>query len=146
MNCRKCKQQLSAYVDDRLDGDTRAAIEAHVDGCDECARQLRLTRASSLALRAEPVAQPPSDLAARAARAALTAGDEARDKRSFIERWIPIAAPTAVLAAVAAAVLFAMTPSPDPTPGISASSTDPAGLVTDSDEDIAGDILAIGGE
>lgn len=147
MNCRTCTNQLSAYIDERLEADQRAAFEAHMADCAECATQLRVARASSLALRSEPQAVPPEGLAARAARAALTANDRV-DKRSFLERWIPIAAPTTALAAIAAAALLVLGPKPAATSATASNGDDPLGLVSDvgQSEDLAGDILALGEE
>ena len=36
MNCIACERNLSAYIDDQLDGGTRRQMEGHLDGCDAC--------------------------------------------------------------------------------------------------------------
>jgi anti-sigma factor RsiW len=36
MNCQDIKEELVAYLDDELDPDTRAEIEAHLESCAAC--------------------------------------------------------------------------------------------------------------
>lgn len=38
LRCSQVLERLSDYLDDELDPKERAAIEAHVTGCDTCAR------------------------------------------------------------------------------------------------------------
>ncbi len=141
MNCRECQNNLSDYLDDRLDQARRDHIDAHRRECAECERAYRLVRRTAEVLAAEGVAEPPDDLAARAARAALTA--EPRGARSFFERWIPVAWPTAAVAA-AAAILLLVT-SPPQAPAASVADADPVSIVLDDvdGDDFEGDVLGV---
>ena len=40
MNCIHCEEQLSAYLEDALDGAERAAVEAHLHSCASCSELL----------------------------------------------------------------------------------------------------------
>ena len=40
MNCIHCEEQLSAYLEDALDGAERAAVEAHLHSCEACSELL----------------------------------------------------------------------------------------------------------
>ena len=59
MTCHEARELYSALLDEALDAGERAAVEAHVAGCPECARELeRFRRAVSLVRAAAPVRAP----------------------------------------------------------------------------------------
>jgi anti-sigma factor RsiW len=99
---------LSSYLDDRLDGASRATVDEHLASCADCARELSVLRRVSSALAGDD-GVPPTGLAARVARGALAAADaaDAADiEPSFLDRWIRIAWPTAAAGALAAIALL----------------------------------------
>ena len=53
------REQLSAYLDDELSADERAAVDRHLALCDSCRDQLASLRALSQALRDEEVPPVP---------------------------------------------------------------------------------------
>jgi anti-sigma factor RsiW len=59
---------LSAYLDDALPPDERAAVRAHVDGCARCRGQVDGLRATSRLIAALPVLVPTRSLVPRTAR------------------------------------------------------------------------------
>ena len=62
MNCFTCERNLTAYIDDELQNDTRLEVEAHLDTCDRCREEYETQLASWEAagnLRSEPA---PDDL------------------------------------------------------------------------------------
>ena len=71
MRCSKNQRLLTPYLDDRLTETQRAQVDAHLATCPACAKELRILMGSQTALRALDPAVPPSDLAGRAADAAL---------------------------------------------------------------------------
>lgn len=58
-------EALSALADGELAADERAAVSAHVEGCPECAEELRAVRGVRDALRALPPVEPPPGLVDR---------------------------------------------------------------------------------
>jgi len=44
MECQSWAADLSAYSDDELDETAASALEAHLDGCADCRRELARTR------------------------------------------------------------------------------------------------------
>jgi anti-sigma factor RsiW len=96
---------LSSYLDDRLDGASRATVDEHLASCADCARELSVLRRVSSALAGDD-GVPPTGLAARVARGALAAADAGDIEPSFLDRWIRIAWPTAAAGALAAIALL----------------------------------------
>ncbi|HEX9496681.1 MAG TPA: zf-HC2 domain-containing protein [Candidatus Limnocylindria bacterium] len=62
-------QQLSAYLDEALASDERAAVRAHIDGCARCAARLAELRATSRLIAALPTLMPGRSLVPRLERA-----------------------------------------------------------------------------
>jgi anti-sigma factor (TIGR02949 family) len=64
LSCSEVLARLSDYVDDELGADARSRVEAHLRGCDGCARFGGEFRATVRALRAHlaVAAEVPSDL------------------------------------------------------------------------------------
>ena len=143
MICRDCQNQLSDYVDNRLDETRRQQIEAHRAECESCEQTYRLMSRTRAALAAEGPAVVPAGLAERAARAALTA--DAQPARSWVDRWIPVAWPTAIVAAAATVLLLVSAP-PESRPATSATAGDPVSAVmgdTGDVDDFEGEVLAM---
>ncbi len=61
MECVEIKALLSEFMDDMLDAQTRAAVEAHVSTCRECTEELASLRALVKALGALEPIQAPDD-------------------------------------------------------------------------------------
>ncbi len=145
MNCRECQNHLSDYVDGRLDEARSTHVDAHRSECAACQQTYRLMARAGEVLAAEGPTAPPVGLAERAARAAFAAG-QTKPERSFFDRWIPVAWPTAAVAAAAALLLLV---SAGPTPGpVSGSNVngDPVSVLIDDngdEDDFEGDVLGV---
>ena len=70
MNCLHCREQLTLLQSDALDATERAAVEAHLAQCPECAREWRALEAMRATLVSLPAAPAPPQLRANV-RAAL---------------------------------------------------------------------------
>lgn len=64
VRCSTVLGWLSEYLDGELDRDARASVEAHVQGCDNCARFGGRFASMVAGLRRDTDAAPPSALAA----------------------------------------------------------------------------------
>ena len=59
MTCDETRDLLSAYLDEAVDPDDRSRVDAHLEGCDECRRELEALRGTvALLHRVEPVRAP----------------------------------------------------------------------------------------
>lgn len=77
MNCTNIKEHLIAYAaGDELDGESAAAVEAHLQHCTDCQRRLDWERRVQGALEAQAVPSPSADFESRVL-AAATAADPA---------------------------------------------------------------------
>ncbi|HEX9053137.1 MAG TPA: zf-HC2 domain-containing protein [Anaeromyxobacter sp.] len=74
MRCRDATTKFSARLDGRLGPEELRALEAHLDGCAACGRELATWEAAARALRAAGPTPVPPFLAERAFRAATRAG------------------------------------------------------------------------
>lgn len=106
--CRDWRELLGAYALGQLEGDERAGLEAHLEGCAECRDELGLLAPVARMLpladpgRFESAPQPPPELGARIA--ATIAGERERSERRRRRRFGGFALGGAA-AALAAAVL-----------------------------------------
>ena len=57
--CTEVQDTLEAYLDDELDADTYATVEAHVASCSLCQDEIRFVQAISRALHELPKPEPP---------------------------------------------------------------------------------------
>ncbi len=105
MRCSKIERMLSLLVDDRLAPAQRALVDQHLEGCAACreTHALLVATGQSLAqiLAVDAPAEPPTDLAQRATRAAFTA-DRARTTDWLAEvlqslRWPALGTATAAM-------------------------------------------------
>ena len=59
MNCEEARESLSAYLDEALAPDERSLVDAHLEGCAECRRELAALRGTvALLQRVEPARAP----------------------------------------------------------------------------------------
>jgi len=104
LRCEQVEERLSDYVEGGLDAGLRADLESHLAQCDACRLLLEALREVVAALRSVAVLEPPQDLAARVAAAALRSAPPRVDVSSRM-RLTP---PTWLLA-TAAGVALAVT-------------------------------------
>jgi len=107
---RDWKLSLGAYALGDLPPDERAAVAAHLEGCEECRAELRslegvaaLLPLADPARIEQPTARPPADLGARIE--AQIAAESAREGRAKRRRRLRFGFGGAIAAAAVAAVL-----------------------------------------
>ena len=117
--CREWRELLGPYVLDALDGDERAAVAAHLEGCAECrAEQAELAPLQELLLLADPdglesVPAPPSSLGRRIAR--RVESERRGERRRRLRFGLALGGvATAVAAVLAVLVLPGGSPEPGP--------------------------------
>jgi hypothetical protein len=122
MTCEDARGQLSAWLDDSLEPDGRAAVAAHLRSCAGCREALERLRATVSLVQSMPEIPVPARVTARAIEigrahhAATRKRATARPRFGWLTR--PIVAFPLGAAAAAAAVVVAVTvgrPSPDVT-------------------------------
>jgi acyl-coenzyme A thioesterase PaaI-like protein len=85
--CREWRESLGAYALGQLEGDERAGLEAHLDGCPQCRAELALLAPVAQMLphadpaRFESAPQPPPELGARIAAVIEGEREKARKQR-----------------------------------------------------------------
>jgi anti-sigma factor RsiW len=99
---------LAGYVDGSLSTAERAAVDAHVSGCDRCRHEVTLATAARGAITALPEVPAPAGVADRAL---AEAGVARAAPRSGPPRWYRVAGIAAAAAAVAL-VLVVVLPNP----------------------------------
>lgn len=60
--CAEVQDTLEAYLDNELDADTYATVEAHVASCSLCQDEIRFVQAISSALHELPKPEPPPEI------------------------------------------------------------------------------------
>ena len=60
--CTEVQDTLEAYLDNELDADTHATVEAHVASCSMCQDEIRFVQAISGALHELPKPEPPPEI------------------------------------------------------------------------------------
>ena len=107
--CREWRELLGAYALGHLEGDERAGLEAHLDGCAQCREELALLEPVARMLphadpeRFESAPQPPPELGARIA--ATIAAERKQTEKRRRRRLFGGFALGGATAALAAAVL-----------------------------------------
>jgi hypothetical protein len=110
-DCREWRESLGAYALGQLQGDERAALEAHLEGCARCRAELAsLEPVAQMLPHADPALfdsapQPPADLGQRIA--AVIEGERQRvqkRKRQRVFGGFALGGVTAALAAAALAI------------------------------------------
>ncbi|UCC68750.1 MAG: zf-HC2 domain-containing protein [Armatimonadota bacterium] len=107
MNCRRVREKLTEYLAGELVPGERAAIAAHLDGCERCRAELAALRRAEDALETLAVVEHPPDLV-RDLDQRLAAGATPRLRLAWI------GAPLVATAAVAACLLWLSHPAPSP--------------------------------
>jgi hypothetical protein len=108
-DCREWRESLGAYALGQLDGDERAGLEAHLDGCAQCRAELALLEPVAQMLphadpaRFGPAPQPPPELGARIA-AAIEAERQGEQRRRRAFGGFALGGAAAALAAAALAI------------------------------------------
>jgi anti-sigma factor RsiW len=101
MRCERFEQQMWAYIEGQLLLGQAQALEAHLQACPHCQRQLEVVRATYHALRALPRRRAPENLTAQVRR--RIAKTPARPTRDWARVWRRVAlAPALGLLAAAA--------------------------------------------
>lgn len=110
-DCREWRESLGAYALGQLEGNERAALEAHLEGCARCRAELASLEPVTRMLphadpaRFESAPQPPADLGARIA--AVIEGERQRAQKRRRRRLFggfALGGATAALAAAALAI------------------------------------------
>jgi hypothetical protein len=110
-DCREWRESLGAYALGQVEGDERAALEAHLEGCARCRAELASLEPVARMLphadpaRFESAPQPPADLGARIA--AVLEGERQRVQKRRHRRLFggfALGGATAALAAAALAI------------------------------------------
>jgi len=109
-NCREWRELLGAFALGHLQGDERAGLEAHLDGCPECRAELAALQPVARMLphadpeRFESAPQPPAELGQRIA--ATIEGEKERQRTRRQRRRFSGFALGGAAAALATAVLL----------------------------------------
>ena len=109
-DCREWRESLGAYALGQLEGNERAALEAHLEGCARCRAELAsLEPVARMLPHADPVhfesaPQPPAELGQRIA--AVIAGERQRvqTRRRRVFGGFALGGAAAALAAIALAI------------------------------------------
>jgi predicted anti-sigma-YlaC factor YlaD len=122
--CRDWRESLGAYVLEQLPADERAAVDAHIQGCEACRAELRLLRpVAELLPLADPehlgaAPRPPRSLAYRVASGVAAERIARRRRRLFVGGGLATAAAAATAAVILGVVLAGGgSPSPGSPPG-----------------------------
>ena len=106
MNCERCSELLVEYMDGGLGTEERAAVAAHLSGCEECRREFEeYAEIRRVVTEESPLPAPSEDVMARLSKVARDS--VAREKRPFWKRlpYSPILIP-ALSTAIALMVWF----------------------------------------
>jgi hypothetical protein len=89
MNCTRCEEQLSDYLEDALGAGERDAMDAHLRTCQSCHELVVSLRDVLMAVQNFPVYDPPLWIPTRIlANTPLVARETWRDTLSGMVRWI----------------------------------------------------------
>jgi|GEM_PF-2915079 len=128
MNCRQIQKELSAYVDNEVRPELRAAIESHLTGCPDCQRRVTEWQQLAAGVHALPTAQPPPDFLREVRRKIADntpAGTATWRDRLFFPVWkVPLEAAALVAVLATATFLLRTPPPPAAQPTSEAAATD----------------------
>lgn len=111
MRHREARSYIGAYLDGDLDRESRALLDAHLDGCAACRSAVDELRGTLELLRRLPEPDPPDDLAARV-MAQLREGSAVRRSGLGLGGWLPRTALAAGAVAAAGLALFVVSERP----------------------------------
>lgn len=109
-DCREWRESLGAYALGQLQGDERAAVEAHLEGCARCRAELSALAPVARMLphadpaRFESAPQPPADLGQRIAAVIEGERQRVQQRRRRLFGGFALGGATAALAAVVLAI------------------------------------------
>jgi Putative zinc-finger len=113
MNGHEDPEQLSAYLDDALAPDERRRVQAHLESCPECRRELASLRETVALLQRVQPARAPAGFAARVVAAARPRPWYRRAAEALllpVTVKLPLQATAAVMIGLLAVYLFERTP------------------------------------
>jgi hypothetical protein len=113
MNCHEAREQFSALIDEALDADERAALEAHLATCADCRRELQRFRDTVSLMRAAAPARAPAGFVDRVLEAASPRPWPQRLLHGLFLPWpvkLPMEAAALVLVAVGVALVYRGSP------------------------------------
>lgn len=131
MNCTQLDQYLDAMMDGTLDADDLRAVEAHCQGCVECAEKLRVNR-RMMRMFDEMAPEIDVPLSAQAAWRGAVKREAARGRQ---RKWYRIVGGLAAAVAVAVIATFALRP-PSGNPAAQRAA-DTAGVMMEAAEEYA---------
>ena len=88
-NCLEVSRKLSAYLDGALEPESRAAVEAHLPACNQCAGELRLMSELDTDMKRLPSVEPSPFFTARVMAAVRSMGRENISLRRFLRLPVP---------------------------------------------------------
>jgi hypothetical protein len=109
MTCAECRDAFSAYADDALGAEARAAVEHHLAGCSECRREWQRFTATVDLLHAVPSERAPAGFVDRVMAAARPLAWHRRLARAVLVPWtvkLPLEAAAVVMVAGLAVLIF----------------------------------------
>jgi hypothetical protein len=113
MTCHDARERFSALVDDALEADTRAGLDAHLATCGDCRRELQRFRDTLSLLHGVAPVRAPAGFVDRVLEAARPAPWPRRLARGLFLPWpvkLPMEAAAIVLVAVGVALVYRGTP------------------------------------
>ncbi|MGH7355346.1 MAG: zf-HC2 domain-containing protein [Candidatus Rokuibacteriota bacterium] len=113
MTCHDAREQFSALVDEALDAEARASLDAHLGGCAECRRELEAFRRTVTLVRGIEPARAPVGFVDRVITAARPEPWSRRLARRLFLPWpvrVPLEAAAVVIVGVLAVWLFQRMP------------------------------------
>ncbi|MDO8616791.1 MAG: zf-HC2 domain-containing protein [Dehalococcoidia bacterium] len=117
------RDKLSPYIDGRLNAREAAAVEAHLQRCEACTRELEELRLTVMALRELPQVEPPRSFALTPAQVGVPASAQTGGRLPARSPSLPLIAAGARIAAaglavaLAAVVIFDVSTGGNPSPG-----------------------------
>ncbi len=97
-NCGDIRERLSLYLDNELQGDERAAFEAHARACQSCATFIEKERAFLNAIRGSgPLHVASPELRAKVTEMMARIADRCEARPSLLKWILPVAAAVLVL-------------------------------------------------
>ncbi|HET7508239.1 MAG TPA: zf-HC2 domain-containing protein [Solirubrobacterales bacterium] len=109
-DCRDWRELLGVYALGQLEGDERAGLEAHLDGCAKCREELALLQPVAAMLphadpeRFDSAPQPPPELGARIAATIAGERRQGEQRRRRLFGGFALGGATAALAAAVLAI------------------------------------------